>query len=400
MNSIKGRDIIIVGLQPWDTEIGSNCKNIALEFSKFNRVLYVNSPLDRITKIKRKREPAIAKRIALLDHSEKNLELVHENLWVYYPDVVIESINWIKLNFIFDLLNRHNNVLISKSIKKALKKLNFEDYILFNDNDIFRSFYLKDLLQPSVSIYYSRDFLLGVDYWKHHGSRLEPQLMKRSDVCVANSSYLASICKQYNANSFDVGQGCEVELFVAENPLAIPEDMVNISKPIIGYVGVLEALRLDIEIIAFIADQRPDWNIVLVGPEGREFRESRLHQMSNVFFLGSKTPDQLPEYVHAFSVCINPQVLNEVTIGNYPRKVDEYLAAGKPVVATNTPAMSIFQEYCYLAENKGEYVKFIQDALERDQEDIRQKRISFASSHTWKNSVAKIYDSIHRFKHL
>ena len=46
---IQGRDIVIVGQQPWDTEIGSNCKNIALEFSKHNRVLYVNSPLDRFT---------------------------------------------------------------------------------------------------------------------------------------------------------------------------------------------------------------------------------------------------------------------------------------------------------------------------------------------------------------
>lgn len=394
MKSIKGRDIIIVGLQPWDTEIGSNCKNIALELSKSNRVLYVNSPLDRITKIKRRHEHSIAKRIALLSNNESSLESVKENLWVYYPDVVIESINWIKLNFIFDLLNGYNNRLISKSIKKALKILNFGNYILFNDNDIFRSFYLKEFLQPSVSVYYSRDFLLGVDYWKYHGRRLEPLLIKKSDVCVANSSYLASICKQYNKDSFDVGQGCEIELFLPNPSLVVPEDMEGISKPIVGYVGVLEALRLDIEIISFIAEKRPDWNIVLVGPEGKEFRESKLHEMSNVFFLGSKKPEQLPAYVHAFSVCINPQVLNEVTIGNYPRKVDEYLAAGKPVVATNTPAMSIFDGYCYLAKNKEEYVRYIQDALESDQEDLRKKRISFASSHTWENSVAKIYESI------
>lgn len=47
---IINRDIIVVGQQPWDVEIGSNCKNIAIEFAKHNRVLYVNSPLDRITK--------------------------------------------------------------------------------------------------------------------------------------------------------------------------------------------------------------------------------------------------------------------------------------------------------------------------------------------------------------
>lgn len=48
------KDIIIVGQQAWDTDIGSNCKNIALEMSKNNRVLYVNSPLDRITLLRKK----------------------------------------------------------------------------------------------------------------------------------------------------------------------------------------------------------------------------------------------------------------------------------------------------------------------------------------------------------
>ena len=46
---IKGRDIIVMGIQPWDIEIGSNCKNIALEFAKNNRVLYVNPPMVRST---------------------------------------------------------------------------------------------------------------------------------------------------------------------------------------------------------------------------------------------------------------------------------------------------------------------------------------------------------------
>jgi hypothetical protein len=40
---MNGMDIIVTGLQPWDVEIGSNCKNIAIEFAKNNRVLYVNA---------------------------------------------------------------------------------------------------------------------------------------------------------------------------------------------------------------------------------------------------------------------------------------------------------------------------------------------------------------------
>jgi len=59
---ISNRDIIVVGQQPWDVEIGSNCKNLAIEFSKNNRVLYVNSPLDRAVYLKNKHEAKVKKK--------------------------------------------------------------------------------------------------------------------------------------------------------------------------------------------------------------------------------------------------------------------------------------------------------------------------------------------------
>ena len=62
---IEGMDIIIVGIQAWDIEIGSNCKNIAVEMSRTNRVLYVNSPLDRISKFKERKTEKIKKRGAI-----------------------------------------------------------------------------------------------------------------------------------------------------------------------------------------------------------------------------------------------------------------------------------------------------------------------------------------------
>ncbi|MFK9326017.1 hypothetical protein ACJEKX_23760, partial [Escherichia coli] len=89
---------------------------------------------------------------------------------------------------------------------------------------MFRSYHLKELLQSSVSVYYSRDFMLAVDYWKLHGTKMEPELIAKSDVCVANSTYLANYCKQYNPLSFYVGQGCELEIFMNVKDVSIPED--------------------------------------------------------------------------------------------------------------------------------------------------------------------------------
>jgi glycosyltransferase involved in cell wall biosynthesis len=387
---IKGRDIIIVGQQPWDTSIGSNCKNIALEWSKYNRVLYVNSPLDRISKYRGKSDPKIEKRISVVQGIESGLVQVNNNLWNLFPDEIIESINWIKSQTFFEFFNKRNNRIFAKSILKAIEKLDFKNFILFNDNDMFRSFHLKTLLKPAVSIYYSRDFMLAVDYWKLHGLKLEPELISDSDICVANSTYLADYCRKYNPNSFYVGQGCELDVFMNCDGLARPSDMIPIQSPVIGYVGALQSIRLDMQIIEHIALERPEWNIVLVGPEDNEFKLSTLHQLSNVFFLGSKDPATLPAYIHVFDICINPQIVNQVTIGNYPRKIDEYLAVGKPVVATKTEAMSIFKDYCYLAENSEEYVSMIDDALKKDSVELKINRRNFAATHTWENCVLEI----------
>ncbi|MBE7171076.1 MAG: glycosyltransferase [Williamsia sp.] len=390
---IEHKDIIVVGQQSWDVGIGSNCKNIALEFSKNNRVLYVNSPLDRISSIRERKDPKIQKRLNVVHGKENGLVQLQPNLWNLYPDCMVESINWLSIDPIFDLINKANAKKFAASVKKAIKELGFRNYLLFNDNEIIKCFYLKDLLQPDKSIYYSRDYILATEYWKKHGPRLEPMVIAKNDLCVANSPYLTDYCKQYNPNAFYVGQGCELEIFQKET-YDIPEQLKDIPHPIIGYVGALLGNRLDIKVLSDIAQLRPDWSIVLVGPEDDSFKGSNLHGLKNVYFMGAKPAQQLPNYIHAFDVCINPQVLNGLTIGNYPRKIDEYLCMGKPVVATKTRAMEIFEEYVYLAESKEDYVPLIERALMESSESLVQQRKDFASTHTWENSVAEIYKAI------
>ncbi|MES2426934.1 MAG: glycosyltransferase [Bacteroidota bacterium] len=392
-------DIVIVGQQPWDTEIGSNCKNIALEFSKENRVLYINSPLDRNTIIRSKNDPKTQFRLSVIRKKKEGLVKIKDNLWNYYPDCIVESINWINSDFIFDIFNKYNNYRFANSVKKALKKLQFEGFILFNDNEIFKGFYLKDYLKPFLSIYYSRDYMLGVDYWKKHGDKLEPLLIAKNDLCVSNSIYLKGYCGKYNPQSYYVGQGCDLDIFLREDKPE-PADISNLQGPIIGYVGALQSIRLDINIIAHIARSRPNWCVVLVGPEDDVFRESELHSFTNIIFTGSKPVNELPNYVNAFDVCINPQLVNEVTIGNYPRKIDEYLAVGKPVVATNTKTMEIFKDFVYLAESKEEYIEFIEKALTGDTDLLHEQRRDFAMSHSWEKSISEIYAAIDLTKQI
>jgi len=395
---VQNRDIIIVGLQAWDTAIGSNCKNIAQEFAKHNRVLYVNYPLDRITVAKEKHLPQNQKRLQMLRGDADNLVQVEENIWVFYPNCILESINWVVPTSLFRILNKMNNRRFAAEIKKAAGRLAFDDFILFNDSDMFRSFYLKELLQPALYVYYSRDNLMGVPYWYKHGHKLEPELFAKSDLVTANSTYLAAVARQHNRHSYYVGQGCETEDFHPGRVTGVPTDIASIRRPIIGYMGALFQLRLDLSLLEELALLRPDWSFVFIGPEDDAFRASPLHQQPNVHFLGLKQTKELPAYLAQFNVAINPQKVNEVTIGNYPRKIDEYLAMGKAVVATPTEAMKIFADHVRFATNADEYAEQIEHALAENPETVLQERMQFARTHTWENSVQEIYKAMYLVK--
>ena len=391
---IKNRDIVMVGLAALDSRIGSNVINLAEVFSKHNRVLYVNYPLDRLTRFRERKDPIIQKRVKIIKGELPDLEQINENMWSFYPKTMLESINQLPFDGLFDFINKINNRRFSKEIKRVLNKLDFKDIIIFNDTDMFRSFYLKELIGAKTYVYYTRDNMIAVDYWKTQGIRIEAALMAKADVVVANSTYLADLARKFNPRSYYVGQGCDVSLFDKKLIKSLPEDVRNIKKPLIGYIGVLYTLRLDIDVLVHVAKSRPDWSLVLVGPEDEGFKNSGLHQIENVHFLGRKKMEELPAYLNAFDVALNPQKLNEVTRGNYPRKIDEYLAMGKPSVATKTEAMDVFSEYVYLAEDKEGYVTLIEKALQENTPEKEKEREKLARSHTWEANVAEIYKRI------
>jgi teichuronic acid biosynthesis glycosyltransferase TuaH len=391
---MKRFDIVMVAVQGWDFEIGSNARNIALEFARHHRVLYVNPPLDWASRIRTGKNERTKKYIAVAEGNESGLVQVQENLWNLYPDFIASSINWVAVSRLHDLLNWRTNSRFAKCIGKAVQQLGFDSFVLFNDNLIFRGLYLKELLKPQKYIYYIRDYLVVQPYFKKHGVRLEPQLMEKADAVVANSPYLKEYAAAFNSKSYYVGQGCEVDMFDEDLVSDIPEDIRSIRGPLIGYVGFLTSMRLDIELLVTLAAANPEWNIVLVGPEDDAFRQSPLHRQKNVFFPGKKSPAELPSYIKAFQVCINPQVVNQLTIGNYPRKVDEYLAMGKPTVATKTKAMEIFKDYTHLASSTEEFIQLVEVALKDHDLNSKRERKAFAKSHTWENSVNEIYMAI------
>ena len=168
------RDFIITSLQTWDIEIGSTIKNTALEISKQNRVLYINTPMDISIRLRGNRQsPSYIRRMDVIKGKASPLRQINANMWVLDCPFMLFSANFLPAP-LFNIVNRKNNARIARWIVEQAAALDFKNYIHLIDTDIYRSRYLKEYIHPSVSIYYRRDYVIGEAYWRRHGTRLEP----------------------------------------------------------------------------------------------------------------------------------------------------------------------------------------------------------------------------------
>jgi len=400
---IKNKDIVITGLQPWNFSLGSNVANIARTLSMFNRVLFVNYAFDRLTLLRQRKEPRVQTFINKRKTIQLQLELVNPNLWILTPGILLESINKIKSRVLFDFFNRVNGNRLGKEIKKAIDQLHFNDFYLFTDSDFYRCLYLKEILRPQLFIYYIRDNLIATDYYRIHGKRIEEKIMRKADLVITNSHFLANYASSVNPNAAFVGQGCDLRLYNHNNVMTLPLEVSNLKtiyKRVVGYIGALKSIRIDLELVSYLASSRPDWAFLLVGPEDEIFKSSPLHSIKNIIFVGAKKESELPSYIDFLDVAINPQKVNDITKGNYPRKIDEYLAMGKPVVATRTEAMEFFEGYVYLAKDYQEFLSGIEKAIIEDGPEISASRIEYASQHSWENNILQIEQQINRLLNI
>ncbi len=390
-------NFVFVSLQRVNTDRESTSTSLAKELAKTHNVLYVNPPIDRKTWFSKYKDKYTEAHINLIKENKAGLTNPSGNLWVLNSANVLESINWIPFTSVFSFFNKINNKRFAGDIRKALKALKFESFILINDKDIFRSYYLKDLLKPQLYIYLDRDYTLGFGYWKRHGTKLEPELMKKSDAVVCNSLDFTKRAALYNPHSYYIGNGVDLRIFDILQEWNVPEELKPVPKPIIGYVGALNAMRLDINLIAAIADRKNNWSIVLIGDEDDTFKSSVLHEKENVYFIRRKHTAVIPAFVKYFDVCINPQVVNEITIGNFPLKIVEYLAMGRPVVATTTNTMKeVFSEYTFLADTEDEFIHLTEQALAVNSVEEQGARVKFAQNFSWNKVVDNLMIYINR----
>jgi glycosyltransferase involved in cell wall biosynthesis len=188
-----------------------------------------------------------------------------------------------------------------------------------------------------------------------------------------------------------IPNGVDFERFnaAAGNHLTIPEDMKNIPKPILGFIGVLRNW-VDTPLLESVARSRPDWSLVLIGPEG-DADLTGLKALKNVHFLGAKPNGELPAYLSSFDIALNAFVKSDLTKDVSPLKFYEYLATGKPVVSTGEPRQVLSYKDCiYIGESREGYLKACEEALAETGEEKKNLRIAGAKAASWEGRVEEI----------
>ena len=188
-------------------------------------------------------------------------------------------------------------------------------------------------LVPEVVIYDCMDELSAFKGASPELVAFEQQLFAQADVVFTGGQSLYEAKRHSHNNIYAFPSSIDKNHFMqARQPLPEPEDQKRIPTPRLGFYGVVDE-RFDIELLRQLAQRRPDWQFVIIGPVVKISPES-LPQGANIHYLGMKTYDELPVYLSGWDVALLLFALNDSTRFISPTKTPEYLAALKPVVST------------------------------------------------------------------
>jgi uncharacterized SAM-binding protein YcdF (DUF218 family) len=180
------------------------------------------------------------------------------------------------------------------------------------------------------------------------------------------------------------------EAWRLSNATALLDDVADIPRPRIGYVGGIHRW-IDQELLGHVADAHPEWSVVLVGPLQTE--TSRLARRRNIHLLGGKPHELLPSYLSAFDVTLIPYAITPYTQCVYPTKLNEYFAMGKPIVSTPLREVLAFNERhgpCVATgADASSFAEAIARALREDGSQA-QRRIEIARQNSWSRRVAQM----------
>lgn len=382
MTKNKKQPILYFG-NDWGADNKTSSHHIATRLMRDHFVVYIESPGLRAPQTSKR---DISKIFAKLANIFKGVRKLDETNYVY----TLFQVPLHKYSFI----NSLNKKLIVWQVKQLCKKLNINEPILW-----FLLPHVTPVLgkiNEKLSVYYCVDDyaeLPGVD--KHKIEEMDKTMSEKCDLVFVTANPLLEKKSNYGEKVHLSLHGVDFDHFnsVANKEHTIPEEVKHLKSPLIGFFGLIERW-IDLDLIKYLATERPDWQFLMIGRLAVE--DNPCEKLGNVHFIGAKTYEELPGYAQSFDVSLIPCKNNELIRNFNPLKLREYLAMGTPVVTIFFPEIEEFKNEVSIAYSHEEFLSMIDVELKTNSSEKIASRVERVRPLSWENRydyIKKIVDN-------
>ena len=290
-------------------------------------------------------------------------------------------------------LSQEATIALQKQLlDELLITCSIRDYLFWYYTPMALAF--TDHLQPLAIVYDCMDELSAFQGAPPALRQRESELFQKADLVFTGGQSLYEVKRHQHPHVYAFPSSIDAPHFAqARQAIAEPLDQVSIPHPRLGFYGVIDE-RMDIDLLKGIADARPDWHLVLIGPIVK-IDPATLPQRSNIHYLGGKSYSELPDYLSGWDVTLLPFARNESTRFISPTKTPEYLAAGKPVVSTSI--RDVVRPYgelglVQIADAPSEFVAAVETALQIARQDSAwlDRVDAFLAQNSWDKTWASM----------
>src|SRR3989338_636547 len=380
---IKNENIICISSIDWDFIWQGHQEIMSTLAKNGNSVLFIENTGVRSPGLKDIYR--LKKRFGDYFKGIKGIRKEMDGLYVYSPIV---------LPFPYSRIARQINKLILFSvINRWMKVMSFSNPIVWTFLPTGITLDVINGINKKLLVYYCIDNFAVSSASAKKVKNTEEKLLKISDAVFVTSKALHDHCIKYSNKVTIFPFGVNIDNFekVRVTDTQPPEELKDIKKPIVGYVGGIHKW-VNRELVKFLALNRPDHSFVFVGPLQTDV--ASLAEIKNIYFLGNKKHSELPNLVKNFSVAIIPYLITEYTKNVYPTKLNEYLAMGKPVISTGLPEIKLFnkkyENIVVIGNNPREFAEGIDMALKEDNKEITKRRTEIAAENSWKSRIEQM----------
>lgn len=378
---MKKPDIVCIALPAWDGNYMKPIVHLSKQLAREHRVLFVEyafTAKDAMLALLGKKEAPLrrflSRKASLREVTVPDGHPVH----VLTPPLMLPT-GGLPQGHVYDSAIRVNSQRLLKSVRWAMDQLHMEAPIVVNAFNPVYGEALAGKLDEQLLAYFCYDEIRGTRWNSKHGTAAEEAFLPLTDLVITTSVGLQNARQATHDNCWLIKNGVEFDLF---NQGAGPSRTGKHAYPVVGYVGSLDD-RVDYKLLETVCLSLPQHTFHFVGRVTDPSTIAALEHMPNVQFFGAQAPERLPEFLREMDVCLMPFATTTFTRGMYPLKINEYFAAGKPVVSTRFAPLAEFEGDIHYASGPFSFARAIQRASATDNASFRARRIAKARQNDW-----------------